>query len=117
MRRFISTLLGGRLQIVLIASFSLVAALTVGLNTVVISRVINDYLAEAMDERVARDMDLADAFYQLGLDEVTSSLLISRSSTRSPSRVWAARISSSCWMSKAALWRDGLCRQRANCRP
>jgi two-component system NtrC family sensor kinase len=69
---FISTLLGGRLQIVLIASFSLVAALTVGLNTVVTSRVINDYLAAAEDERVARDMDLAEAFYQLKLDEIAA---------------------------------------------
>jgi two-component system NtrC family sensor kinase len=72
MKHFISTLLGGRLQIVLIASFSLVAALTVGLNTVVTSRVINDYLVAAEDERVARDMDLADAFYQLKLDEVAA---------------------------------------------
>lgn len=72
MRRFISTLLGGRLQVVLIACFSLVAALAVGLGTVVISRVINEYLADAKDERVARDMDLADAFYQLKLDEVAA---------------------------------------------
>ncbi len=72
MRRFISTLLGGRLQIVLIASFSLVAALAVGLGTVVISQVINEYLAEAKDERVARDMDLARAFYQLKQDEVAA---------------------------------------------
>jgi len=72
MRRFISTLLGGRLQIVLIASFSLVAALAVGLGTVVISQVINEYLADAKDERVARDMDLADAFYELKLGEVAA---------------------------------------------
>ena len=72
MRRFISTLLGGRLQIVLIALFSLVAALTVGLNTVVSLRVINDYLEEAEAERVARDMDLANAFYQLKLDEIAA---------------------------------------------
>jgi two-component system NtrC family sensor kinase len=72
MRRFFSSLLGGRLRAVLIASFSLVAALTVGLNTLVTSRVIEEYLADAMDDRVARDMDLADAFYQLRLDEVTA---------------------------------------------
>ena len=72
MRRFISTLFGGRLQIVLIALFSLVAALTVGLNTVVSLRVINDYLEEAEAERVARDMDLANAFYQLKLDEIAA---------------------------------------------
>jgi two-component system NtrC family sensor kinase len=72
MRRFISTLLGGRLQIVLIACFSLVAALTVGLNALVVSQVIRDYLETAQDNRVARDMDLAEAFYQLKLDEIAA---------------------------------------------
>ncbi|HZD55627.1 MAG TPA: cache domain-containing protein [Anaerolineales bacterium] len=72
MRPIISRLMGGRLQIVLIAFFSFVAALTVGLNTVVTSRVINDYLSSAEDERVARDMDLAKAFYQLKLDEIAA---------------------------------------------
>jgi len=72
MRRFISTLLGGRLQIVLVASLSLVAALTVGLNALVVSQVIRDYLETAQDNRVARDMDLAEAFYQLKLDEITA---------------------------------------------
>lgn len=72
MRPVITRLMGGRLQIVLIAFFSFVAALTVGLNTVVTSRVINDYLSSAEDERVARDMDLARAFYQLKLDEIAA---------------------------------------------
>ncbi len=72
MRRFVSSLLGGRLQIVLIACFSLVAALTVGLNTLGISWVINDYLTAAEADRVARDMDLAAAFYRLKLDEITA---------------------------------------------
>jgi len=72
MKRFFSSLLGGRLQIVLVASFSLVAALTVGLNAVVVSRVIQDYLADAEADLVARDMNLADAFYQLKLDEIAA---------------------------------------------
>lgn len=72
MRRLGVRLLGGRLQIVLIASFSLVAALTVGLNTVATSRVIGEYLSAAEEERVARDMDLAKAFYQLKLDEIAA---------------------------------------------
>lgn len=72
MKRFFSSLLGGRLQIVLIVAFSLVAALTVGLNALVVSRVIQDDLETAEDERVARDMALAEAFYQLKLDEVTT---------------------------------------------
>ncbi len=72
MKRFFSSFLGGRLQIVLIASFSLVAALTVGLNALVVSQVIRGYLETAQDNRVARDMDLAEAFYQLKLDEITA---------------------------------------------
>jgi hypothetical protein len=72
MRGLISTLLGGRLQVILIVSFSLVAALTVGLNAWVISRVVNQYLADTQSERVARDMDLANAFYQLKLDEIAA---------------------------------------------
>ncbi|OGO20025.1 MAG: hypothetical protein A2Z14_18715, partial [Chloroflexi bacterium RBG_16_48_8] len=58
------------MQIVLIASFSLVAALTVGLNAMVVSQLIEDYLTEAKDESVARDMALAEAFYQLKLGEI-----------------------------------------------
>jgi two-component system NtrC family sensor kinase len=72
MSQLASWLFGGRLQIVLIAGFSLVAALTVGLGTAAISRVISNYLAVAENERVARDMDLANAFYQLKLDEVAA---------------------------------------------
>ncbi len=60
------------MQIVLIACFSLVAALTVGLNALVVSQVIRDYLETAQDNRVARDMDLAEAFYQLKLDEIAA---------------------------------------------
>jgi len=44
---FISTLLGGRLQFVLILFSSLVAALTVALNTVVLTQVTQSYLADA----------------------------------------------------------------------
>ncbi|MBN1146328.1 MAG: cache domain-containing protein [Anaerolineales bacterium] len=72
MKTLLTNLLGGRLQIVLIASFSLVAALTVGLNALVTSRVISDYLGKAEAQQVARDMDLASAFYQLKLDEVAA---------------------------------------------
>ena len=70
MRRLLVRALGGQLQPVLIACFSLVAALTVGLSTIVTMRVITDYLDEAMNRRVARDMDLADAFYQIRLAEM-----------------------------------------------
>jgi len=72
MRAFLLRLLGGRLRTVLTVSFALVAALTVGLNALVVSRVINDYMASAEAERVARDMKLAETFYQLKLDEVAA---------------------------------------------
>jgi two-component system NtrC family sensor kinase len=57
------------LQIVLIVFSSLVAALTVALNTVVIARVAQDYLADAEADVV---IDLAKAFYQLKLDEIAA---------------------------------------------
>jgi len=139
MRRLIALLFGGRLQIVLIASFALVAALTVGLNTLVISRVINDYLAAVRADRVERDMKLADAFYQLKLDEIAaishrlvldpwvvaicqvlpraaprpSGSLTKRLPTRSRYWPWVARTSSPCSIPKATFWPDGFCRRRA----
>lgn len=72
MGRLLSTLLGGRLRTVLIACFSLVAALTVGLNALVTLRVITEYLDNAMNQRITRDMDLAEAFYQLKLEEIAA---------------------------------------------
>ena len=71
-RRLLSPFLGGRLQVVLVASFSLVAALTVGLNVLAVSQVIRDYLETAEAKQVARDMQLAQAFYLLKLDEVAA---------------------------------------------
>ena len=70
MKRWIGVILGGRLQKVLIASFALVAGLTIGLNTLVTSRVISVYLSKAEADLVARDMDLAKAFYRLKLEEI-----------------------------------------------
>jgi two-component system, NtrC family, sensor kinase len=67
-----TSLLGGRLRKVLIASFALVAGLTVGLNALVTSRVIQEYLTSAESNLVGRDMNLAKAFYQLKLEEVSA---------------------------------------------
>ena len=53
------------MQIVLIGSFVLMVALTLGFNALVISRVIDDYLKSAETERIDRDMDLASEFYNL----------------------------------------------------
>ena len=72
MKGYMVKLFGGRLRIVLIACFALVAGLTVGLNTLVTSRVIRDYLSAAEDAQIGRDMRLARAFYQLKLDEIAS---------------------------------------------
>jgi hypothetical protein len=48
------------------------AGLTVGLNAMVSSLVIQEYLTSAESNLVARDMALAKAFYQLKLDEVSA---------------------------------------------
>ena len=65
-----SWLLGGRLQYVMIASFALVTILAGGLNTLVTSRVINNYLVNAQNDRMARDMDLANGYYQQKLGDI-----------------------------------------------
>jgi len=72
MRRLILNLFGGKLRTVLIFSFSLVAAFTVCLSAAAISRVIQNYLKAAEAERIDRDMELANAFYQLKLDETAA---------------------------------------------
>ena len=72
MIRWLTSLLGGRLRKVLIASFCLLAGLTVGLNALVTSMLIQEYLTTAESNLVARDMGLAKAFYQLKLDEVSA---------------------------------------------
>ena len=72
MIKWMTSLLGGRLRKILIGSFCLVAGLTVGLNALVTSRVIQEYLTSAESNLVARDMNLAKAFYQLKLEEVSA---------------------------------------------
>ncbi len=57
-------------QWILVISFSLVAALTIAIGAWTISRTIQEYLEDAMNERVARDMRLAQAFYKLTQDEL-----------------------------------------------
>ena len=72
MKRWINLPFGGRLVNVLIASFVFVAALAGGLNTLVTSRVINEYLLNAQTDRLQRDLDLANGFYQQKLNAVNS---------------------------------------------
>jgi two-component system, NtrC family, sensor kinase len=70
MRRFLKELFSAPFQLVLVISFSLVAAATIAVGTWVISRTIRDYLAEAMTERVDRDMRLAEGLYAAKLREL-----------------------------------------------
>ncbi|MCX7668625.1 MAG: cache domain-containing protein, partial [Anaerolineae bacterium] len=70
MRRFWSELVSAPFQLVLVVSFSLVAAMTFTIGAWVIARTIQDYLAGAMAERVNRDMRLAQALYEGRLREL-----------------------------------------------
>ena len=70
MRRFFRELFSAPFQLALVAAFSLVAAITITIGAAVISRTIDDYLSEAMTERVARDMRLANELYTIKLQEV-----------------------------------------------
>jgi len=72
MKRIINRFLGGRFQVLLATLFSLVAALTVGLSALAISRLVNEYLVNEKADSVARDMDLAKAFYQVKLEKIVT---------------------------------------------
>jgi len=67
--RFLKNLYSGPFQATLVFSFSLVAAITIGIGTWVISVTINSYLSELMDEQIARDMHIAENLYILKLQE------------------------------------------------
>jgi len=73
MRKILRDLYSGPFQLVLVISFSLVAALTIIVGAWTISFAIREYLAEAMNERIARDMNLAQAEYELLLREIDGS--------------------------------------------
>jgi two-component system NtrC family sensor kinase len=72
MRRYIGRLLGSRLQTTLLVLFSLIALVTVGATALVTSKLIGDYLSDAQDRRVSRDMQLAEAFYEIKLDKIST---------------------------------------------
>lgn len=56
----------------LIASFVLIATLVVGLNALATSRVIKEYLLNAQTDRLERDLDLVNGFYQQKMNDVIS---------------------------------------------
>ncbi len=68
--RYLKDLYSGPFQATLVFSFTVVAALAIAIGTWVIARTIESYLAEAMDERVARDIHLAETFYDLKLRQI-----------------------------------------------
>jgi len=70
MRQQVRDFFSTPLQLVLVISFSLIAASTFAIGSWVITQTINDYLSNAMNERVARDMHLAAAVYDLKLREI-----------------------------------------------
>ena len=70
MKRISAWLLGGRLLYVMMGALALVAVLTGVLNALVISQVINNYLSNAQADREARDLDLANGFYSLKLQDI-----------------------------------------------
>lgn len=68
--RYIKELYSGPFQATLVFSFTLVAAVSIGIGTWVIANTINRYLTDTMDERVLRDIHLANTFYDLKLAEI-----------------------------------------------
>jgi two-component system NtrC family sensor kinase len=72
MRRLVNRLAGFRLQTTLVILFSLLTLLTVGVTALVTSKLIGDYLSDAQDRRVNRDMQLAEAFYEIKLEKIGS---------------------------------------------
>ncbi len=72
MQHFLARLIGWRLRYVLVIGFVLTSAITIAVYTPIIYGVINTYLQGAEDDRVGRDMDLANAFYDLKLKDIAS---------------------------------------------
>ncbi|MBC7258681.1 MAG: cache domain-containing protein [Chloroflexi bacterium] len=62
----------GYLHRILLIAFFLVAFVPVAFGSLAISRVIQDYLAHAITDRVDRDMNLARAFYDSARRQVTA---------------------------------------------
>jgi len=62
-QRLIHKVFPAPFEFTLVVAFSFVAALSIGVGSWVISRTIDDYLSTAMNDRIARDMRLAQTFY------------------------------------------------------
>ena len=82
-QKLLARLASMRLQRILILSFVLMTAITIFVSTQITLTIINRYLADSSDERVGRDMKLAEAFYDLkkqdlasGAERMSASLII-----------------------------------------
>jgi two-component system NtrC family sensor kinase len=84
MQRILVRLFGWRLQYLLVIGFVLTAAITITVSATATFYVINNSLEGAQDERVGRDMDLANTFYvqKLGDTSSTAGRLASSGSIR-----------------------------------
>jgi two-component system, NtrC family, sensor kinase len=69
-KNFLKELFSAPYQLVLVVSFSSIAALTIAIGAWAISRTISDYLSVAMGERISRDMQLAQVFYNQRIDTI-----------------------------------------------
>jgi two-component system NtrC family sensor kinase len=72
MQSILRRLGGWRLQYIMVIGFVLITAITVAVGSWVIYTLVNNYLQQAEEERVSRDMDLATAFYDLKLNDLRS---------------------------------------------
>jgi two-component system NtrC family sensor kinase len=63
---------GWRLQYILMIGFAVTTAITVVVGALITYGLINSYLIKAQDTRVGRDMDLANAFYNGKLDDISA---------------------------------------------
>ena len=71
-KRLLASLSNWRLQYVLTVGFALTTAITIAVGSLITYRVINNYLENAQDSRIGRDMDLAEAFYNTKLHDISA---------------------------------------------
>jgi two-component system NtrC family sensor kinase len=72
MQNLLARLVGWRLRYILVIAFVLTTAVTIAVGAQATYTVMNNYLAGAQDSRVGRDMNLAEAFYDLKLHDITT---------------------------------------------
>lgn len=72
MQRLLAGLMDRRLRTILVIGFVLTSTITIIVGTPITYNLIEGYLEDAQDARVGRDMDLANAFYDLKLGDIAS---------------------------------------------